>query len=119
MTSKALGDFYESKALEYLKKNGLKLLDRNFYSRFGEIDLLMLESKTLCFIEVKARKNNSFGKPEEFVNLSKQKKLIATAQYFLQTHTKYQKNDCRFDVIAITPKGDALDVNWIKNAFMS
>lgn len=119
MTSKSLGDFYESKALEYLTNHGLKLVGKNFHSRFGEIDLLMHENKTLCFVEVKARKNNLYGQPEEFVTPSKQKKLIATAQYFLQTHTQYQHDNCRFDVIAITPKGDTLDINWIKNAFMS
>jgi putative endonuclease len=127
--SKALGNFYESQAEAYLKKQGLKLVEKNYHSRFGEIDLIMTDKKTLCFIEVKARKNNNFGQPEEFVTPSKQRKIILTAEYFLQ-QSKYKNSNCRFDIVAITHNGtinsalnnaDKLQsgINWIKNAFSS
>lgn len=114
--SKAQGDYHEKQALAYLKKRGLTLVQQNFYSRFGEIDLIMLDAKQLVFIEVKARSQSHFAEAAEAVTTSKQQKIIRTALYFLQTHPQYQQHHCRFDVIAITldPKAK---IQWLQNAF--
>ena len=72
MLSKGLA--YENIALKYLEKNNLTLVEKNFHSRFGEIDLIMKDEDTLTFVEVRYRKNVSHGSASESVNLSKQKK---------------------------------------------
>lgn len=113
--SKFIGTAMELKALEFLRKQGLQLLQRNFNSRMGEIDLIMLDQDTLVFIEVRYRQNQNYGSALESVNFSKQQKLIKTAHYFLQTQKHYQKSHCRFDVIAFSKDNDRPE--WIRNAF--
>lgn len=115
--SKSQGALYEKQALAYLKKQGLSLVSANFYSRLGEIDLIMLDGQQLVFVEVKARSQSSFASAEETVTFSKQQKIIRTAQFFLSRHPQYQNHHCRFDVLAITI-GNKAAFNWLKNAFM-
>ncbi|MCW8825408.1 MAG: YraN family protein [Gammaproteobacteria bacterium] len=107
-----MGDDAELLAIEHLRQQGLKLLDRNYHSRRGEIDIIMEDAGTLIFIEVKYRQSERFGDAAEMVTPQKQQKIIATALYYLQQH----KLDCvcRFDVIAITPNSG---IEWIKSAF--
>ncbi|MFZ9035281.1 MAG: YraN family protein [Francisellaceae bacterium] len=111
--SRKLGDKGEDLALAYLKKHGFKCLARNYYCRFGEIDIIGLINKILIFVEVKKRNSATFGEAAEMVGVAKQTKIIKTAQFFLNENRKYQVYVCRFDVIAIT--GD--DINWIEAAF--
>jgi putative endonuclease len=113
--SKAIGSFMETLALNFLKEQGLKLLQRNFTTRMGEIDLIMLEAKTLVFVEVRCRRNQSAGNVLESIDFFKQQKLSNTAELFLQTHPPYQNQDCRFDVIAFST--DNKKPLWIRNAF--
>ncbi len=90
------GRLAEIKASEYLQKKHYRLIDANYSSRFGEIDLIMQKGKYLCFIEVKMRNNNSIATPAEFVDEIKQQKIIKTAELYLQQNpTKLQP---RFDV---------------------
>lgn len=109
--SRILGIFGEKQAEKYLKKIGYKILDKNFHSPFGEIDIIALDGKTLVFIEVKKRNNNSFATGAEYVDLKKQKKIISTAMIYIQKN----QNECdmRFDVVEIN--SDKL--THIKNAF--
>ena len=100
---KLLGDIAEDKALEFLSQQGLKLIDSNFYCRFGEIDLIMQDQDYLVFIEVRSRKNMGFGNALESITLSKQTKLRKAADYFFLTKTQYKKVAARFDVILIPP----------------
>ena len=71
----SLGKLAEIKACEYLKKKKYKLLDFNYASVFGEIDLIMQKGKTICFVEVKMRNQNSIAAPAEFVDYRKQKMI--------------------------------------------
>ena len=113
------GSYYEKLAEKYLKKLGLKLIERNFYSRFGEIDLIMHEeTEQLVFIEVRSRKASNFATAAETITRSKQKKIILTAQHFLSNRPKFHHYDCRFDVIAIDYNNQHEKINWLKNAFM-
>ena len=75
MTSN-VGHQAEQLALDYLQSHGLRLLERNFRGRFGEIDLIMLDGHTLVFIEVRLRKSKNFGGAEQSITASKQNKLI-------------------------------------------
>jgi len=124
VTTKNIGDAAEQAALDYLINQGLSRLDTNYHSRYGEIDIVMAEGKVIVFVEVRYRKNNYYGGGATSITPSKQKKLIKTANHYLQHH---QANvECRFDVMDMSPAGLAsaetkqlFTFNWIKNAFIS
>ena len=107
----------EKIAATFLANHGLKLLVQNYHCRFGEIDLVMMEAKTLVFVEVKLRSNSQFGGAVASITLQKQQKLILTAQHYLQQHVKNQSHTaCRFDAILMN-KADINSIEWIRNAF--
>lgn len=110
---KELGNIGEQIAVEYLEKNKYQILERNFYCRQGEIDIIAKDSQEIVFIEVKTRTNINFGKPAEAVNEVKQNHMYKTAKYFL-----YRKNSLamltRFDVIEILVKNGKFNINHIK-----
>ena len=109
------GKACEKLACDYLKKNGLKLIDKNFHSRYGEIDLIMLHQDMVVFIEVRYRKNQNFGGAKASVTLSKQQKIQKTALFYMQK--KGRELNARFDVIAMTGEQNSPSIEWIKNAF--
>lgn len=110
-----IGNNYESLAQDFLRKKKVKIIDTNFHSRFGEIDIIGLQNKdSLIFVEVRYRKNALFGTPEESVSHSKQQKIIKTAQYYLSLQPKYQAYGIRFDMIAICGT-DKPEINWLQN----
>ena len=114
---KLWGDYWESIAKKYLKNQKLKFLESNYRSRFGEIDLVMLDHEILVFIEVKYRKTNQWMSGEQAVTILKQKKLIKTAEYYLLQNQENNQRNCRFDVVSIVGSKKDYDLNWIKNAF--
>lgn len=117
MLSRKKGDDIEHYVEQFLKHKGLKLLDRNYSSRYGEIDLIMLESSTLSFIEVRYRASVAHGSGAESVDYRKQQKIIKTAQVFLQQEHKFQRLNCRFDVVSVTLNNKSLSAEWVKDAF--
>jgi putative endonuclease len=104
----------EVRAENYLVEQGLVKRAKNYRCKLGEIDLIMMHNDTLVFIEVRLRNHRQFANAAESVTISKQQKIIKTAQYYLQEHQLTDKVNCRFDVIAFSDKGDP---DWIKNAF--
>ena len=112
----SLGKLAELKACEYLQKKRYKLLDVNYSSRFGEIDLIMKKRGYICFIEVKMRSAKSIASPSEFVDISKQEKIAKTAALYLQKNpTKLQP---RFDVVEVfTENGEIKSIKHLENAF--
>ncbi len=112
MLKSLLGQSAESRAEAFLKTHGLKLVTRNWRSRFGEIDLIMQDDSTLVFIEVRLRTRSDFGGAAASVTPAKQKKLLATARQYLTTLKMLPP--CRFDVIALSGDGAP---EWIRNAF--
>ena len=107
----------EKIAATFLANHGLKLLMQNYHCRFGEIDLVMMDVKTLVFVEVKLRSSNQFGGAAASITQQKQQKLILTAQHYLQQHVKNQSQiACRFDAILMS-KTDLSSIEWIRNAF--
>lgn len=112
----------EEIAYQYLQKQGLKPLARNFRCQYGEIDLIMREADSIVFIEVRYRKNQRYGGAIYSVQKEKQRRLIAAAHYFLQKQPWMMQSACRFDVVGLTQidelaliKTEA--ITWIKNAF--
>lgn len=116
--SVATGAIAEDTACKWLTKQKLKVLDRNFHSRFGEIDIIAEDNGMLCFIEVRYRKNQSFGSAAETVTINKQKKILQTANHYLSTHRQYSQHPCRFDIIAMHGNKDEPEIDWLQNAFM-
>lgn len=110
----------ETLAVCYLLSRGLNLLDRNYRCRWGEIDLVMEDKKgsdrILVFVEVRYRKGIGYGRPEETVSRSKQRRIILTANHYLQNRSS-EDQTMRFDVVAITWPNYAPSVTWIKEAF--
>lgn len=84
--SRDLGILGEDLACDFLKKNGYKILTRNFRSKFGEIDIVAQEKDTLVFVEVKTRWSKSFGPPEEAITPWKVRKMIKASQYYKLLH---------------------------------
>lgn len=99
----------EENALSFLTGKGLTLVERNFHCRFGEIDLIMRDGETLVFVEVRKRKNRSFGGAVASVSAEKQRKLVKTANMYLLGCRHMPL--CRFDVVAF----DGDDCQWLKN----
>ena len=114
---KTKGQIAEEFALNFLKKEKLKLIAKNFYFRQGEIDLIMRDAKTLVFIEVRYRQSATYGSALESVTKQKQQRIIKTAQYFLLQNKKYQQSAIRFDVISLQKEISKATTLWIKSAF--
>ena len=104
--------------LQFFSLNqGLKLIAQNYHCRYGEIDLIMQDAKTLVFIEVRLRKNSLFGGAGSSITPQKMQKLILAAQHFLQTHNQpHGQQPCRFDAILMHAV-DAKSIEWVRNAF--
>lgn len=102
---KRLGKLGETLAADYLTKRGFHILARNFYIRYGEIDIIALNDDTLIFIEVKTRIDETFGLPEEAVTQRKLKEIIKTAEYYKMTHRNLP-DLMRIDVVAIELHSD-------------
>ena len=113
------GAHWEKAAESYLREQGLKLLQRNFSSRFGEIDLIMQDGQVIVFVEVKYRKSNQHGSGADAVTFHKQGRISRTAAWYLAKNPHRAECVCRFDVISINPKQESKEVNWIRSAFYS
>jgi putative endonuclease len=113
------GAQWEKTAESFLRSQGLKLLQRNFSSRFGEIDLIMEENETVVFVEVKYRKSNQHGSGADAVTFHKQGRISRTAAWYLAKNPHRAEQFCRFDVISIDPQKKDQGINWIKGAFYS
>lgn len=118
--NKEKGNFGEAVAEKYLERKGLKVVKKNYFSRFGEIDIVASDENTLVFVEVKLRKKGSFCSGRESVNSSKIKKIIKTALKFI-SETSSDLN-ARFDVIEIQDMGrvsggKSSNIVHLENAF--
>ena len=112
--TESVGSQAEQRAAIFLQQQGLVIRAKNYRCKAGEIDLIMQQADTLVFIEVRLRSHRQFANAAESVTIAKQRKIIKTAQFYLQQHQLTDKINCRFDVIAF---GDNPTPEWIKNAF--
>jgi len=112
----ALGNRGENVAAHFLRKNGFKIIVRNFRCEVGEIDIIAREGKTLVFVEVKTRAYDD-PQPEDQVNLDKQRQLTNVAKLYLGRYG-FPQPAARFDVVAIVwPMGREPQVRHIRDAF--
>lgn len=113
MNKRKTGAFWEEAAARYLADAGVTLLERNFTCSQGEIDIIGYHHDCLVFFEVKYRKDETFGKAEEAVDLRKQNRICRCADVYLYQKRISPECSVRFDVIAIC--GDR--IRWLQNAF--
>lgn len=108
MNKRTLGSEKEAVAASFLREQGYEILGKNFYSRYGEIDLIGKKDGYLVFIEVKYRKDEVFGFPSEAITFRKMQALQKTAAYYLYKHGFAEETACRFDMVSIL--GDRISI---------
>lgn len=115
--SRQVGTRGEVYVANYLRGKKIRLLGHSYRCRFGEIDLIAMDGKTLCFIEVKTRSNLSLGLPRDYVTAAKQERIRKTAAYYLSE----KELDCpvRFDVaeVYLDQTGAFQQIEYLQNAF--
>lgn len=112
------GQAAEDHALEYLRGQGLQLVTRNWRCKGGELDLVMLDTDTVVFVEVRYRLHADFGGALGSIDGRKQKRLALAANLFLQKESRWANHPCRFDVVALQGSGHAgQPLQWLQNAF--
>ncbi len=114
-----IGQEAETIAARHLERHGVKLIERNFHCRFGEIDIIGLDKKLLIFVEVRYRRNEKTLAVVETIGQRKCRKLILTSEYYLNRHPHYRLHQCRYDVIIITNRLEQPLLKWIKDAFQT
>lgn len=112
-----IGAWGERQAEQYLLDHGLIMIERNYRTPFGELDLVMSHGEQLVFIEVKTRSSNKFGWPEDAVTEKKQDHLVKAAEQYLAEHPEVTDN-WRVDVVSVTGKPGRLapEIMWFENA---
>ncbi len=118
---KNLGDSGERVAALYVEERGYKVLARNFRTRAGEIDLVAQDADGLAFVEVRTRRGDASGAPEESLTPAKRRHLLAAAFEFLETRTEYADCPWRIDLVAIElgPSGRIVRIDLIKGVVES
>lgn len=113
MDKRAVGSAYEAMAARYLERLGYIILEKNYHSRHGEIDIIANHTGMLVFLEIKYRKNGRHGEPWEAVNYRKQQRLRMTAKVYMMTHHLSMQTPCRFDVVSVLDN----EITLYQNAF--
>ncbi len=118
---KSLGDHYEKQAASWLRDQGLSIIERNYRCRVGELDIIARDAAYLVFIEVRARSHPGFASAVESIDRRKRRRLVNTAQYYLQQHPQLANLACRFDVVTFQPRQSATRhaPQWIRGAFIN
>lgn len=113
---KKLGNFGESLAITYLKNMGYSILRTNYFSSYGEIDIIAQVNDIIALVEIKTRSSN-LKSCLNSVSKRKQRKIIRTALIFIEKNPQYEEFQFRFDVIAITVKNERHKLFHLKDAF--
>ncbi|MBO4696847.1 MAG: YraN family protein [Lachnospiraceae bacterium] len=114
MNERSVGTLTEERASEYMTKQGYTVLARNYRAVTGEIDLITQSPDgTIVFAEVKYRRSDRYGLPEEAVSLKKQETIRRTALWYLRERKMSPETAVRFDVIAM----DTNEIRWYRDAF--
>lgn len=112
----SLGRWGEEEAERYLRRQGMTIVERNFRTPVGEIDIIARQGKILIFVEVKTRRSLAFGTPQEAVGRTKQRQIVRTAQWYLG-NGQGKGLQPRFDVIAVRPGESGATIEHIVDAF--
>lgn len=106
----------EDAAVRFLEENGFKILKRNYRFERAEIDIIAQDGEELVFVEVKTRRSNFYGAPEDAVTEEKQEQIRAAAEGYLYQHD-IDNRPCRFDIVAIEFKDGKKEIRHLKDAF--
>ncbi len=117
MATRDTGRSFEAIARGRLEQAGLECIAANVNYRFGELDLVMREDETLVFVEVRYRRQTSFGGGALSVTPGKQRRIALAASAWLAAHPRLARRACRFDVVAVAGSQEAPAIDWIRNAF--
>jgi len=115
------GEFYEEKVAEYLRKKGYNIVEQNYHSHFGEIDIIAEDraKPLLVFVEVKAREKSKGVHPFEAVDIRKQQTIIRAAQEYMMMH-RVEDTYIRFDVVGVIIDDDVIEkIEVIQDAFQA
>jgi putative endonuclease len=116
--SQADGGAWEVLAAKMLQNHGLRIVERSYRCRGGELDLICADREQLVIVEVRARGTMAHGGAAASVDLRKRRKIVLATRHFLMMHPQFADAPVRFDVVAIERKNDAEPlVRWIRNAF--
>jgi len=115
-SKQSVGRKGENVAVRYLKKRGYKILEQNYRTQSGEIDIIAKEKKTLVFVEVKTRRSRSYGSPKFAVTPRKQRSISKAALYYLKL-TNQSDAGARFDVVSILDLEGYTEIELVRNAF--
>lgn len=117
-TTRAIGLGAERSVEQHLRSNGLRTVDRNFYCRFGEIDLIMLDGEQLVFVEVRFRSARRRVAARFSVDARKRRKIIKTAAMFIASQPQHANRVMRFDIVGVDQNSNgARKLAWIQDAF--
>ncbi len=111
-----LGREGEASAERFLRKRGYRILERNYRTRYGELDIIARDGATLVFVEVKARRSRAFGTPAEAVGHRKQSNLTLAAGLYMEER-RLHDIPVRFDVVGIIGEGPSAQIELLRNAF--
>jgi putative endonuclease len=111
-----LGSLAEDAAIKFLTKQDLHLIERNFRSRYGEIDLIMKDAEIIVFVEVRYRKNKKYLDPLETINSKKVKHIINTCNFYIQK-SNTDNRMYRIDIITLSGNLETPEIQWYQNAF--
>ena len=104
-------------ARRFLETQGLQLLATNYNCRFGELDLVMQNRRSLVVIEIRYRRNRSFMTPAESIGAAKRKKIAQATMHYIQNNRRYRRRPVRFDVVSLSGPLDDSRIDWIPGAF--
>ncbi len=109
--AQAAGGGAEDRAARFLAERGLRIVERNYHCRLGEIDLVAAEGATLVFVEVRLRSDARHGGALESISARKRSRIVAAARHYLMRLGR--EPACRFDVVALEEGPPA----WLRGAF--
>lgn len=116
MNTKTTGAEGEDRACEYLLSKGFAIIERNWRTKGGEIDIIASKNDTIVFLEVKTLPNGTIDMIQRELNYQKQQRILKTSKRFLLNHRQYSNSYVRYDVIVIDMPGFD-PVYHIENAF--
>ncbi|MFA4983796.1 MAG: YraN family protein [Candidatus Omnitrophota bacterium] len=114
----SLGKSAEDEAVDFLSRQGCRIIRRNYRNRAGEIDIIARDKGTVCFVEVKSRRSLRYGLPQEAVSLRKRERIARVALGFLKENNLLD-SPARFDVVTVLCLGRAREIKLIRGAFES
>ena len=122
MNTTQVGAWAEEIAWQHIRQQGWQLIERNFFCKGGELDIIIRKGNVLAFVEVKYRKHHTMGGAIASLSYTKQRHLIHSAKVFLQRYPSLSNLDCRFDLVAISSSDgphSKVQIQWLDNAFIT